>query len=123
MKLLGLLFYWIGCIFSIGYLLNMAEWQQFYDSQSIITTFLPTFCAFFIRPSESAAITSTRCMYICWISAGLTTVYGLIRIFGHYPIDLDAVLAGCSVALLPIFYAFIFTLIAFPITIKIKPSA
>jgi hypothetical protein len=53
-----------------------------------------------------------------WISAILTTVYGIILVLSHYPFEIQAIPVGISVAILPFFYALLSSLLLAPLVIR-----
>ncbi|MDW6093939.1 hypothetical protein [Vibrio rhizosphaerae] len=110
---IGFIVYWLGCLVVFAYLLNH-DWQQFYDSFSLICTFVPAICSLFLRKNESIDKKCLRFIKVNWISAGSTTVYGIILSMSYIPFDPEGLVVGFSVAILPIFYAFTATLVLAP---------
>ncbi len=116
MNRIGLLIYWLGCA-CLGYLFfHLNDWQQFYDSFSLIATLLPAVLAAALREKESLAAKVSRCIRVCWLSAVLTCVYGVILTLSQVPPAAPfSVLAGFSVALLPLFYVLVAHLLLAPL--------
>ena len=105
LKKFGLVVYLAGCTYILSYLLLMNDWQLFYDSFSLICTFLPALLSILIYGQSNLTQKISRLLKVVWVRATLTTVYGLVLVLGQYPFEITVFLAGLGVAILPLFYA------------------
>lgn len=113
----GLVVYWLGCIFVMAYLL-IDHFVVFYDLFSLNCTFIPAICSLFLRKNELINQKLLRFFKVNWVSAGLTTMYGIILAMSNIPFDTEGLVVGLSVAILPIFYAFLASLVIAPLVIE-----
>ncbi|MCA2014543.1 hypothetical protein LDJ79_00375 [Vibrio tritonius] len=112
----GLIVYWLGCLYVVTYLLR-DNFVLFYDQFSLVCTFVPAICSLFIRKDESTNNKLLRFFKVSWVSAGLTTMYGTILVMSQIPLEAGSLVVGFSVAMLPIFYAFLLSLVIVPFVI------
>lgn len=115
-NMIGMLLYWAGCAYILVGLAINDTWQQFYDSSSLIVSFLPACLTFFISGSLSVASRIGRALRVMWLSSAMMAVYGLIYASGNILIDKETFVVGLSVAMLPILYALSAHLIVLPLT-------
>lgn len=116
MNKVGLISYWLVCLYVISQLALMNEWLIFVDLLSLTTVLAPTIAAWFIRNNSPASDRVTLCVKVCWLSGGLMFVYGLISLLSNFHNDAIAMAAGLSVALIPIIYAIMISLLLAPFT-------
>ena len=113
----GLVVYWLGCLYIVGYLLT-DNFVLFYDQFSLVCTFIPAICSLFLRKDQTTNEKLLRFLKINWVSAGLTTTYSIILVTSHMPFETENLVVGFSVAILPIFYSFLSSLVFAPFVIK-----
>ncbi|GAA0820937.1 hypothetical protein GCM10009111_27170 [Colwellia asteriadis] len=114
MRNIGLIIYWVICSYLIVDLVLLNDWVMFFDPQSIAIVFFPTLAAIFIQPKKAISQRLNTSFKVCWFSGGLMFIYGAILTLQGASGDSQAVLTGLSVALIPIIYCFIISLLYAP---------
>ncbi|EGR3948863.1 hypothetical protein DDN40_16810 [Vibrio cholerae] len=115
---IGVLIYWLSCIYIFSHLFLMNSWLQFFDAFSIICTFVPAIFSLLIIKGRTLVINFSIFLKVMWFSAGLTTFYGIILTLSNLTVEYEALAAGFSVAILPIFYAFGASLLLLPLIVQ-----
>ena len=118
MNKFGVCVYWFGCAYVFSYLFLINDWVQFYDSFSILCTFVPAILAFFTHNSGQIRDRFCNSLKVMWISAALTMIYGVILTLSNFTPEYGVLGVGISVALLPLFYALCISLLIAPIVIR-----
>ena len=114
MKKLTLFVYPFICLYIIFNLLVLDDFLIFIDPVSLISVLLPTIAALFMHKNIAANQTLAVSLKVCWFSGGLTFLYGIILTFSYVGNDLQIILPGIAVSLLPLFYCFIISLLYAP---------
>jgi len=117
MNKVGYAVYWLGCGYVLSHLFLMHDWVQFFDGFSLLCTLVPAVAALAIA-GEGITQRFKLSAKIMWVSATLTFVYGAVLTLSHYPFDADGFVMGLSVAMLPLFYALILTLLVAPLVFR-----
>ena len=114
MNKIGLISYWLVCLYVISQLALMSEWIIFVDLLSLTTVLAPTIAAWFIRNEHLVRDRVMSCVKVCWLSGGLMFIYGLISLLSNFHNDAIVMAAGLSVALIPIIYCVVINLFLAP---------
>lgn len=122
MNKVGLISYWLVCLYVISQLALMGEWIIFADLLSLTTVLAPAIAAWFVRNDYSISDRVTLCVKVCWVSGGVMSLYGLMSLLSNFHYDAMSMAAGLSVALIPMMYCFIVSLLLAPLTFRSRHS-
>jgi len=121
-KMIGLVIYWLACLYIVVDLVLLSDWSIFTDILSWIVVIVPTLAVLLVVPGDSMKKKLRISLKVCWLSGGLMFVYGLVLIFSSVD-DMMSIFPSLAVALLPIIYCFVISLLYAPIVFYVIDSS
>lgn len=121
MKKITLLIYPFICIWIVAQQLLLNGWETVFDITTLQSVLIPTIAYFFIYEDISINKRLAISLKVCWFSGGVTFLYGVINAFSYFEADFaQAIFPSLAVALLPLFYCFVISLLLAPYVYKSK---
>jgi len=121
-KMIGLVIYWLACLYIVVDLVLLSDWSIFTDILSWIVVIVPTLAVLLVVPGDSMKKKLCISLKVCWLSGGMMFVYGLVLIFSSVD-DMMSIFPSLAVALLPIIYCFVISLLYAPIVFDVIDSS
>ena len=121
-KMIGLVIYWLACLYIVVDLVLLSDWSIFTDILSWIVVIVPTLAVLLVVPGDSMKKKLCISLKVCWLSGGMMFVYGLVLIFSSVD-DMMSIFPSLAVALLPIIYCFVISLLYAPIVFYVIDSS
>ncbi|MCG7490191.1 MotA/TolQ/ExbB proton channel family protein [Vibrio sp. Of14-4] len=110
----------VATILVVNDVASLGDPVQFIDLTSLLIVVVPTLFATGVGYQKSRTTALSCALFTAIVSSILGVVIGVIQTLGNAYSDSEAVFVGLSVALLPLFYGLIITLLVLPFHLSCK---
>ncbi|MBU2895726.1 MotA/TolQ/ExbB proton channel family protein [Vibrio hepatarius] len=110
----------VATILVVNDVASLGDPLQFIDLTSLLIVMVPTLFATGVGYQKSRATALSCALFTAIVSSILGVVIGVIQTLGSA--DSEAIFVGLSVALLPLFYGLVITLLVLPFHLSCEKS-
>lgn len=114
MNKIGAVVYWGLCLYLFREIVQHSNWQNWVDAFSFEAVLLPALASFLLTYKQVGRVKLRRFIQIAWLSGAWVSLCSVIIVFNENHQDLAVMQMGLGVALLPLFYALLLSLLLVP---------